>query len=204
MQWIGPVLSLAICLGGVGAAVYFGPATCARYCTSAGIEAPRWNRRYTYALVSLGLCGLALCSRAHWVGLSIAGFLSVPLLCDFAAHRLPRLWVWAGGGALLCSAVAAYRGVLLPLAASALGIFCFFALFSVVTKMGFGDVRLAPVALSWPVTISSAGPLWAVAGSFLLAGCGALVAILRTHNPRAQIAFGPYLILGGYLSARIF
>ena len=204
MQWIGPALSVALWAVGIALATVYGSKVCAKYCASVGQGAPSWNQPKVYAFLRLILTGLGACCAARWVLCALAGYLAVPLLCDFACHRLPRLWVYGGGLVAIATLAANFRQRIIPTLVWAVVIFLGFAALAGVAKIGFGDVRLAPIALAPSAAIATEAPAWAIAVALLIAGGAALVAIARTRNAMTHIALGPYLILGGYLAPLLF
>jgi leader peptidase (prepilin peptidase)/N-methyltransferase len=76
-----------------------------------------------------------------------------------------------------------------------------FGLFAVVAGLGLGDVKLAvPLAIG----LGLVGPVNAALGlviAFASGGLAALIVLVRTRRRDAQLAFGPWLLLGFWVAA---
>ncbi|SEM76613.1 prepilin peptidase [Streptacidiphilus jiangxiensis] len=136
------------------------------------------------ALLWLSACGVALA------------------LADWTEHVLPdRLTLPTGLGLAVLLGVAAaaedHGGAFLRALGGALVLGLFYLLVALVSNLGLGDVKLAPVlgaALAW------FGWLYLIPGLLLGFFLGALYGVgllaLRRASAKAKIAFGPFMIAG--------
>ncbi|UQN15760.1 prepilin peptidase [Gulosibacter sp. ACHW.36C] len=143
-----------------------------------------------------------------WGSILVIGYAAVatvPLVrIDLREHRLPNVWTLPGW-------VAASVGVLLqwgitaqfPVAAVLAGVLALvlFGAFALVAGMGMGDVKLAvPLAVGLGL-LGGHTPLIGLVVAFVAGGLAASVTLLRTRRRDAQLAFGPWLLVGFWSAA---
>ncbi len=143
-----------------------------------------------------------------WGSILVIGYAAVatvPLVrVDLREHRLPNAWTLPGW-------VAASVGVLLqwgitaqfPVAAVLAGVLALvlFGAFALVAGMGMGDVKLAvPLAVGLGL-LGGQTPLVGLVVAFVAGGLAAMVTLVRTRQRDAQLAFGPWLLVGFWVAA---
>lgn len=130
---------------------------------------------------------------------------------DLDVHRLPTGLVRPTTGLVaaqlaLSSSVTADWAALLRAGVCALALFVVFLLLALLASafgggIGLGDVQLAALLGLTTGYLSPWAPLIATYAAFLLGGAWALGRIIaRRADRRSAIAFGPWMLLGGYLS----
>jgi leader peptidase (prepilin peptidase)/N-methyltransferase len=76
-----------------------------------------------------------------------------------------------------------------------------FGAFAFVAGMGMGDVKLAvPLAVGLGL-LGGHAPLIGLVVAFVAGGLAASVTLLRTRRRDAQLAFGPWLLVGFWVAA---
>ncbi len=168
-----------------------------------------------YPLVEAGTA--ALFAVAGWrFGLSwelpaflyLAAITVALTMIDIDVHRLPDAIVlpsYVVAGVLLLAAVVlqgdAAVAIRIALAGLALYAFYFALAFIYPAGMGFGDVKLAGVLglylgyLGWGEVVTGAFL------GFLVGGLvGALLIVLRRAGRKSKIPFGPYMLVGAWLT----
>ncbi|MEU6349931.1 A24 family peptidase [Streptomyces sp. NPDC047072] len=121
-------------------------------------------------------------------------------LIDLAVQRLPDvLTLPACAGTLLlltAAALAGEPGSLGRAAACAATVTAVFLLLALFAGMGLGDVKLAPATgalLGWHSWTSL---WWGTVAGFLLGAVCAAALLAAGRDRRAQLAFGPFLVIG--------
>ncbi len=160
--------------------------------------------RYAYLPVLGAAAGAAIALRVsdprHAL---LAAVFALPLLAfvatDFERHLLPNRMMYPAiaAAALLCWAWPG-RSPVWVLAGGGLAFALLFVLFVIIPGFGYGDVKLAGLLgllCGWPAIIS------ALAVGAVAAGAGVVLMLAtRRIGRRSAIAYGPYLIFGGFLT----
>jgi len=133
-------------------------------------------------------------NRLIWPAIALA-LLSIPLRAWMAANEASRHWVAAppiGGLNDILSPWAA--GMLSFLLGGVIGLVVFAAMWLIAPQgMGAGDVKLA---LFVGLITGFPGVLWAIVGSFLLAGlAAALLLLFRRVGLKSEMPFAPFMVL---------
>ncbi|MFI9202765.1 prepilin peptidase [Streptomyces sp. NPDC053048] len=169
--------------------------TCAQRIGSPALTA-ELSAAAAFAALAVGGATSWFAAAQYWLaacGIALA-------LIDLAVQRLPNvLTAPAGAGTILLltgAALAGEPGSLGRAAAGAGAVTAVFLLLALTAGMGLGDVKLAPAIgalLGWHSWTSL---WWGTIASFLIGGvCGAVLLATGRHR-RAQVAFGPFVIIG--------
>jgi leader peptidase (prepilin peptidase)/N-methyltransferase len=166
-----------------------------------------WQLPVAFALGWLSIAALGL-SPAAVPALYLAAVTPELVRIDLREHRLPNRIVVPGIGVGLAAAgltwAVAGRPPVVALVA-ALATASILAVLATLGGIGMGDVKLAAlIGLGSPtVPIAVSAPL----AAFLLGGAAASIVLVRgvlagrgREARREQIAFGPYLLLGYFIS----
>lgn len=168
----------------------------------------RWLRRWVPTVLG-GVLGAAAAAVAdHWAVAAALAALAIGsallIAVDLAVFRLPDAIVWPTTGAvlvlLLVAAIATGEWGRLGTAVVAMlavGAGYFVLAFIAPTSMGLGDVKLSLVlglVLGWYGWTAVA--IGIIAGFALFALLGIAMLALRRTSLKADLAFGPWMILG--------
>ena len=142
-----------------------------------------------------------------WGSILVIGYAAVataPLVrADLREHRLPNAWTLPGWVAasvgLLIDWAASGRFPVVALASGVIAL-ALFGGFALVAGMGMGDVKLAVALAVGLGLLGGEHPLVALAVAFFAGGVAALVVLVRTRRRDAQLAFGPWLLVGFWVA----
>jgi leader peptidase (prepilin peptidase)/N-methyltransferase len=154
-------------------------------------------------MAAAAFTGIALGGASGWLAAAqywLAACGVALAMIDLAVQRLPDvLTVPACAGTLLLltgAALAGEPGGLGRAVAATVAVTAVFLLLSLPSGMGLGDVKLAPAIgalLGWS---SWQNVLWGTIAGFFAGLVFAGVLLAAGRNRRAQVAFGPFMIIG--------